>query len=627
MCSSDKSLSEALTMSQPKAQFVDPMMIISNCQRRISFLIAKASYDRKLVGSIAKGLETIPVVRPQDAAFKGKGNVFLAESQDPPTILRGISTNFTTSLAPKSSISFPLTTPEGKITVTLDILEVVSDVEAKLSKPVTDVKLIEALKEDKGGVGGYKITPYVDQGEMFSKVTEVLAAGGAVGIFPEGGSHDRMQLLPLKAGVAIMALSAPSTVKIVPVGLNYFHPHRFRSRAVVEFGTPLELNPALQESFKTGNSAAKRDAVSTLMADIRLALRAVTVEFEDFDTLMIVTVARKLYKPKGSKLKPSQVFEMSRQFIRGYLRFKDTPRVAELSKRLLAYNNRLETLGLRDHQVEKLVKWKTTSFIKTFGLLALRSVQVLLLALFAMPGVIVNSPIMLLCEVISRQKAKAALAGSSVKIKGHDVIATWKILVAAIALPLVHLILSLSVAFLFSTILARFFMFLFLFFIASPLVSYAGVRAVEVGLDIVRSLRPLSIAIWKPTSEWESLRAEREELQKELVDVVGTYQHVGEDVSEKVALDENEKNKTEKIDKEDQVATAASSASSSSNFEDRRASIPSASPLGHGGRERSSWFEEEEGLDPLSDGEDVVATWYDAVSRLEIHPSEIAEAA
>ena len=39
----------------------------------------------------------------------------------------------------------------------------------------------------------------------FEKVFDKLESGGCIGIFPEGGSHDRTTLLPLKAGVAIMA--------------------------------------------------------------------------------------------------------------------------------------------------------------------------------------------------------------------------------------------------------------------------------------------------------------------------------------------------------------------------------------------------------------------------------------
>lgn len=41
---------------------------------------------------------------------------------------------------------------------------------------------------------------------MFESVTEKLRNGECIGIFPEGGSHDRSELLPLKAGVAIVII-------------------------------------------------------------------------------------------------------------------------------------------------------------------------------------------------------------------------------------------------------------------------------------------------------------------------------------------------------------------------------------------------------------------------------------
>jgi glycerol-3-phosphate O-acyltransferase/dihydroxyacetone phosphate acyltransferase len=60
----------------------------------------------------------------------------------------------------------------------------------------------------------------------------VCVCAYSIGIFPEGGSHDRTELLPLKAGVTLMALGAVDKykvpVKIVPCGLNYFFGHKFR---------------------------------------------------------------------------------------------------------------------------------------------------------------------------------------------------------------------------------------------------------------------------------------------------------------------------------------------------------------------------------------------------------------
>lgn len=107
----------------------------------------------------------------------------------------------------------------------------------------------------------------------------------------KGGSHDRTDLLPLKAGVAIMALGAmandPSVkVKIVPVGLSYFHAHRFRSRAVVEFGSAMDVPPELVSMFKEGGSK-KREASGKLLDLIYEGLKTVTLRAPDYETLMV----------------------------------------------------------------------------------------------------------------------------------------------------------------------------------------------------------------------------------------------------------------------------------------------------------------------------------------------------
>ena len=77
-----------------------------------------------------------------------------------------------------------------------------SDTEAILKCDIT------TKTSTSGGTVAYKVYPYVNQAAMFSSVFDRLNDGGAVGIFPEGGSHDRTQLLPLKAGAAMMALGA-----------------------------------------------------------------------------------------------------------------------------------------------------------------------------------------------------------------------------------------------------------------------------------------------------------------------------------------------------------------------------------------------------------------------------------
>lgn len=93
------------------------------------------------------------------------------------------------------------------------------------------------------------------------------------------------------AGVTLMALGAMSQypgldVKIVPVGLNYFHAHKFRSRAVIEFGPPLTISPHLVEMYKQGGHE-KRQACGKLLNTIYDALKSVTLNAESYETLMV----------------------------------------------------------------------------------------------------------------------------------------------------------------------------------------------------------------------------------------------------------------------------------------------------------------------------------------------------
>ena len=66
--------------------------------------------------------------------------------------------------------------------------------------------------------------------------------------------------------------------------MNYFHAHKFRSRAVVEFGSPIEVNPELVEMYRNGN---RREAIGKLLETIYQSLVAVTVTSPDYDTLMV----------------------------------------------------------------------------------------------------------------------------------------------------------------------------------------------------------------------------------------------------------------------------------------------------------------------------------------------------
>ncbi|CAO0795483.1 unnamed protein product [Mucor circinelloides] len=372
-------------------QFVDPGMVIISNPRRFSPLMAEASFKRKIIGAAARALKAIPVIRPQDLATKGKGQ--LLANKDSTTILNGKDTQFKTQVAPRDTIVLSKT-------LSFVVTEVVSDTELKLKTELTP-EAIEHVSHS----AAYKIIPHIDQGVLYEKVHERLNQNESIVIFPEGGSHDRSEMLPLKAGFAIMALSAMAEnkdlkIKIVPVGLNYFHPHRFRSRAVVSYGVPITIEPELVEDYKKGGPS-KHDAISKVLESGYEGLKSVTINAPNYDTLMIIATARRLYRPAAEhKLTIDQVVELNRRFLLGYRYFEKDPRLVDLAQRIKAYNNTLKYFGLRDYQVART---QYTAY-SAAPILVSRIIKLVFLAIFGFPSLLINSPLIILSLVISQKK-------------------------------------------------------------------------------------------------------------------------------------------------------------------------------------------------------------------------------
>ncbi|KAI0361999.1 glycerol-3-phosphate O-acyltransferase [Trametes cingulata] len=510
-------------------QFLDPLLLYQQVHREtgrhVRSLIAAKSMERRFVGFFAKLMASIPVVRAADHAKPGTGEITISEED--PCLINGHDTRFKSEFTPKMQVMLPRSVGSG----VAEVVEIVSDTQLRVRKefPGTS-RLREKIKElQASGQKGiaFKRLPFVDQHEMYQHVYQCLTDGGAICIFPEGGSHDRTDLLPLKAGVSLMALGAMANnpdlkVKIVPVGLSYFHAHRFRSRAVIEFGSPLDVPGEFVEMFKQGGEK-KREAVGKFLDVIYDALKTVTLRAPDYDTLMLIQAARRLYKTPGQHLTLGQVVELNKRFLQGYLHFKDEPKVQKLRDDVLKYNRFLRDLGLRDHQVPKAQKagWKT------FGLLSYRLILLTVWTVLALPGVILNGPIFVTASVISHKKAKEALAASEVKIAGRDVLATWKILVALGVTPVLYsfyAVLATVVAVKAGAPLKWRIWTPFIVLMILPMIGYAALKFGEAGVDVLKSLRPLVVALIPGQQRsLDKLKRMREDVANELAEVINEY--------------------------------------------------------------------------------------------------------
>lgn len=133
----------------------------------------------------------------------------------------------------------------------------------------------------------------VQQNEnMFRAAHDALLAGAAVGIFPEGMSHDAPSIAPLRTGAARIALGARSrlgrVIPIIPVGLVLRNKEEFRSGAHVLVGEPVAWDDI------TGAEDSS-EAVKELTARIDRSLRAVTLNLEQWEDSALIAAAEAVF--------------------------------------------------------------------------------------------------------------------------------------------------------------------------------------------------------------------------------------------------------------------------------------------------------------------------------------------
>jgi len=253
----------------------------------------------------------------------------------------------------------------------------------------------------------------LDNSAAFDALFGILEEGDAFGIFPEGISHAMSELAPLKTGAARIALGAWQKgidVTLVPCGLTYRRRERMRSRVLVQFGAPIERDDTLVQRFETDAKGAAQE----LTDRIDTALRALTINAADFETLRVLDGVRRLYQPKGRRLTLAERAEISRRFIAHYEDVKDMPDVRALYSDVEAYLVKLTALGLRDSDLTRPIS--RLSWI-------VRVAQHLLLFLvwlpLALPGIVVHAPILV----------AAVFAGEALTAR-KDVKSTTKLMVA-----------------------------------------------------------------------------------------------------------------------------------------------------------------------------------------------------
>lgn len=167
--------------------------------RQISFLIAEKSFRRKFIGTLSRAVGAVSVSRAMDLTRKATGRIYLAKPDEDNLMIRGEGTKFTEECAVNGLLVLP-TPSDGGNAASAEIAEIIDDETIRLKKEFRGNTAMKQLTthSDSGRGTNYKVAPKIDQTQVYEAVFARLNGGGCIGIFPEGGSHDRTELLPLK---------------------------------------------------------------------------------------------------------------------------------------------------------------------------------------------------------------------------------------------------------------------------------------------------------------------------------------------------------------------------------------------------------------------------------------------
>lgn len=130
----------------------------------------------------------------------------------------------------------------------------------------------------------------------FEQAFQVLKHNGAVGIMPEGNHGDQHRLRPLKKGAFRLAIQSQellgktSSVKIVPVGLEFSNYQQFRSKLLIIYGKPIDVKDYLEEY--SSNAAKGLQSFRNRVAD---EMKAVMINIDSDEFYNTIYDAKELF--------------------------------------------------------------------------------------------------------------------------------------------------------------------------------------------------------------------------------------------------------------------------------------------------------------------------------------------
>jgi 1-acyl-sn-glycerol-3-phosphate acyltransferase len=239
--------------------------------------------------------------------------------------------------------------------------------------PLFDQRILGHVLRMMGGLPVYRKQDDPNQTHRnrgtFDAAVAALQEGDAIQIYPEGLSHSKASLAPLRTGAARIALQAEAEsdwilgLIVLPVGFTYTRKTFFRGHVVVSVGRPIGIGP-----WRDAFGSDERGAVRTLTDRIREGLQEVTLNAESPRERELIEVAERVYAREvglarwreretlGTRLPRLQLFARGA----AWLRTERPELYASLASRIRAYERAAGILGAGEAGVPPEYKWGAT---------------------------------------------------------------------------------------------------------------------------------------------------------------------------------------------------------------------------------------------------------------------------
>ena len=411
-------------------QFMDAMLLISRCPRPLSFCFAASSYNKPIIGYLAKKINVIPVYRAEDSKIQGKGKIIMTSDTD----IQGFNTKFISEVKKNKNFKLGIHSLLIKKKYKLTVEKVIDEEHIKVR---SDPKLYEIFKKE--GKQNFYYIPKVDNSLMFRETTQKLKEGKAICIFPEGTSHDRTNLLQLKPGVAYMALEAMvnygiKNIKLISCGISYFNRDQFRSDLVIEFGIPFEISENLGNAFKVN----KKQAIDLVLKIVETQMKLLILTTPTYQEYMLVKMLRNLYIPSDMELSAELSTDLARRISHLYNLVRDNKKTKQISYKVIKYMEPLEKIGLEDSDLKEINLNYNFLIKKLIYSLALFIITLL----FSIPMVIIFKPLVNIVRNKAEKERNKALEKNPNKYEAKDVVSSVKVVTFGQYLPLFGIIWS-----------------------------------------------------------------------------------------------------------------------------------------------------------------------------------------